>query len=293
MKLFISLVLLSSSLAAIACPVTADQYIGNINRVVRLEQGPTPSPTSPILTEKEFYQFRDRILKEFSPNFARVGRVLRIQASWKDPELNAYAAQKGNESWIYLSGGYARAAYMSRDAYYTVVCHELGHHLGGFPRKDNSWASAEGQSDYYSTAKCMKQMMKFDSNNRYLAKNLKLPQEIKDLCRKAHRTEDDYFVCLRSAKAAEDYGQMIQFRRTNSDPTRTVNLMLRDPNQVSQTNMSHPAAQCRLDTKLEGALCSINERITFSAVEEEQGACTRSKGYPVGARPACWFASSR
>lgn len=292
MKHLLGLILLSSSLSSYACPISADQFVQNHQRVANIEAR-AASPASPILTEKEFYKFRDNLLKEFSPNFARIGRVLKIDASWKDPELNAYAAQKGNESWIYLSGGYARAAYMSRDAYYTVVCHELGHHLGGFPRKNGTWASAEGQADYYSTAKCMKQMMKFDPNNRRLAQTLKLPAEIKQLCRKAHKTEDDYFVCLRSAKAAEDYGQMIQYRRTNQDPTQSVNLMLRDPRQVTQTNINHPEAQCRLDTKLEGALCNIHERVTFNANEEEQGACTPSKGYQVGVRPACWFARSR
>lgn len=292
-KNLIAFVLLASSSLSLACPVSADQFATKLKRVALLELNPSIStPESPIITEKEFYNVVNKVLKVYNTFFTAQGRSLKISASWKDQELNAYAAQEGKESWIHLSGGYAQAPYMSRDAYYTVICHELGHHLGGFPRKESSFASTEGQADYYSTAKCMKVILKFDPQNRRIAESLKIPPQIKALCRKEHRTQDDYYVCLRSVKAAEDYGRMSYFMKNKKNPETVVNLLLRDTNITHKTFPYHPEPQCRLDTKLEGALCNLNERLYFGEKDETQGACHKNKGHSVGMRPACWFASA-
>lgn len=293
MNILWTFVLLCFSFSTLACPVRPDHYAYKMNQVQRMEQDPNfPVPTTGVITKKEFYQVVQRVQKAYGPYFEWVGKRLKIQASWNDPELNAYATQVGNISSVYLSGGYARIPYMSRDAYYTVICHELGHHLGGYPHYEDSWASTEGQADYYSTAKCMKVILKFDPENRKLAQSLNIPPQIKALCRQEHKTEDDYYVCLRSVKAAEDYGRMMYFRNTGKNPDNAVSLLFRDNSRVAQTNPRHPEAQCRLDTKFEGALCNINERIYISPVDELQGACHPKKGHRVGFRPTCWFASS-
>jgi hypothetical protein len=44
-----------------------------------------------------------------------------------------------------------------------IICHELGHHVGGFPFVSGTpfggyWAATEGQSDYYSTQVCARTM---------------------------------------------------------------------------------------------------------------------------------------
>ncbi|MFN8846422.1 MAG: hypothetical protein ACK5V3_16885 [Bdellovibrionales bacterium] len=39
-----------------------------------------------------------------------------------------------------------------------IYCHELGHFLGGHPKKSNGWASTEVQSDYWSAQVCLPQL---------------------------------------------------------------------------------------------------------------------------------------
>jgi len=62
-----------------------------------------------------------------------------------------------------------------------------------------------------------------------------------------------------------------------------------DPNVVAETDDSHPATQCRLDTYLQGALCTKPVSEAFSDEDPAPGACTRSQGYAVGMRPLCWY----
>ncbi len=50
--------------------------------------------------------------------------------------------------------------YLTTDGLAMVACHEIGHFLGGEPKKlrgrsnKKSWSSAEGQADYYA-ARCL------------------------------------------------------------------------------------------------------------------------------------------
>ncbi|GAB4420954.1 MAG: hypothetical protein OHK0056_31630 [Bacteriovoracaceae bacterium] len=63
-----------------------------------------------------------------------------------------------NQFKLMILGGTARIEGMTRDAYAAIVCHELGHILGGEPRQSISgaeWSSAEGQSDYFAASNCL------------------------------------------------------------------------------------------------------------------------------------------
>ena len=46
---------------------------------------------------------------------------------------------------------------MTPDGFALVLCHELGHHLAGNPRVQ-AWAANEGQSDYFSTQSCAREL---------------------------------------------------------------------------------------------------------------------------------------
>jgi len=79
-----------------------------------------------------------------------------------------------------MFGGLARHETMTPDGFATVVCHELGHHLGGVPKKfswfGNSWASNEGQADYFGIMKCLRKMFEHEDN-------VKIVKEIDDKAR--------------------------------------------------------------------------------------------------------------
>jgi len=77
---------------------------------------------------------------------------LVIDKHWEDGTVNAYASENGNNDVISMFGGLARHPAITPDAFYLVACHEIGHHLGGAPKKGNTqWASNEGQADSVNT----------------------------------------------------------------------------------------------------------------------------------------------
>ena len=62
-----------------------------------------------------------------------------------------------------------------------------------------------------------------------------------------------------------------------------------DLSRVKKTSDEHPAAQCRLDTYLQGALCTQSVSTPLSDHFPAHGTCTKSQGYIVGMRPLCWY----
>ncbi len=83
---------------------------------------------------------------------------LEITGDWADGTVNAYASRVGSVCKVEMFGGFARYGSMSTDALIGVICHEIGHHIGGDPKYARDWASCEGQSDYFAQT-CMKKLL--------------------------------------------------------------------------------------------------------------------------------------
>src|SRR5690606_31922377 len=107
------------------------------------------------LSENQFHDVLNRIEAEFSGDAAARGARLIVSRLWSNGTVNASASRFGNSWIITMYGGFARHPAISYDAFAAVACHELGHHLAGVPKYNGTWASAEGQADYYSTLKCL------------------------------------------------------------------------------------------------------------------------------------------
>ena len=67
--------------------------------------------------------------------------------------VNANASQRGRTWIVNMYGGLARRPEITPDGFAMVLCHELGHHMGGFPFV-SGWAANEGQSDLFATLSC-------------------------------------------------------------------------------------------------------------------------------------------
>lgn len=242
------------------------------------------------ISRKEFNKILDTVKKVYVPIFKSQRMNFRIESQWEDKQVNAHAGTRGADRFILLYGGYARHKFMTKDAYLSVVCHEIGHHLGGFPKKNSStWSSTEGQADYFSTLKCMKEVLREDDDNKEIAMALDLPEEVKKQCRFQFPSANDYYICLRSAKAAEDHGKVIE--DINSKGTSSDVSLLTPSTYVTSTTIfkQHPEAQCRLDTKYQGALCNVSTKIALDDLDEEVGTCTYNNFNILGNRPSCWF----
>lgn len=253
------------------------------------------------ISEKVFQDVQDELAQIWIPRAKAQGGRLSFVSSWASGTVNAYAQRFGHEDewgeevppfddWrVVFLGGMARHKEMTRDGFSLIVCHELGHHFGGAPRLsgETSWASIEGQSDYFATAKCLRELWINAENDKQMAGKT-IPEYLQKACESQWRSEKDIFLCLRSGLAGLSAGRLFA---AIAPFTKAPKFETPDPKVVTKTQNSHPKAQCRLDTYLQGALCEMPFDIPFGN-DEITGACHLRNGQLTGQRPACWFKSS-
>ncbi len=115
------------------------------------------------LNEFEFNQLIDRVKKTMEPVVVKqTKKKIFFEKKWLDDEVNAHATRDDDDNLIIMmTGGLARHPMMTKDAFLLIVCHEIGHFLGGAPKQLRgntslrSWSSVEGQADYFATTKCL------------------------------------------------------------------------------------------------------------------------------------------
>lgn len=190
-----------------------------------------------------------------------------------------------------MYGGLARHPLMTEDAFAVVVCHELGHHLGGAPKKrmafavDPKWASNEGESDYFAGLKCLRKYFTGMDNQQTLSQ-LTVPEKVITACQKSFSNHDENLICQRSAMAGLAVSKFLQVVAKSK---KVPDFSSPDRKKVLLTSNSHPEAQCRLDTYFQAALCDKDENEEISNTDLSVGTCTHSNGYSVGFRPRCWM----
>lgn len=213
------------------------------------------------LSEADFHKTIELALNKLTPEVRKIlNKKLIIEGRWLDGTIDAYATRDDdNNAVIVMNGGLARHPEMTINGFLVLICHEVGHHLGGAPKilRGNSglrsWSSAEGQADYYATSKCLPAF--FDT---YL--------DMKESITMASLAVSKVFASL-----------MIGIPEPQ--------LSTVDSTTVTTTIYNHPRPQCRLDTYLAGANCEIGPDVPFDSVNPQVGACIRDRGI----RPACWF----
>lgn len=238
------------------------------------------------LTKEQFDAVIDKVEDIYAPIVSNMGATLKVERKWDDGTVNAYATRIGNWN-VNMFGGLARHATITEDGFALVLCHEIGHHLGGAPKVNgilNRWASNEGQSDYFATLKCLRKTF-LNDNNGAIVRKLKAPKALTDACASAWPNKDDKAICIRSGMAGASVAALFASLRNQAEskfetPDTTV---------VSTTNDAHPATQCRLDTYFQGALCEVSFNEDVSQKDEVKGTCHKSLGQSVGLRPLCWF----
>ena len=223
-----------------------------------------------------------------------MGGKLEIQRKWNDGTVNAYAKQSGSSWQVAMFGGLARHATINADGMSLVVCHELGHHIGGAPKKSGSifgggevnvWASNEGQADYFATLKCLRKTF-LNDDNISIVSAMEVPKALTDACTKSTKNDkEDNALCVRTGMAGKSVANL--FAALSKLPEAKFDTP--DTKKVSRTNDAHPKAQCRLDTYFQGSLCEISMNEDVSQKEEVKGTCHPSLGHKTGTRPLCWF----
>lgn len=261
------------------------------------------------IDEQKFLEIGERIGAHFAPIVSKHGGVLKMEMDWEDHTVNAYAKrEEGSNEWIvHMFGGLARREEVTPDAFTMVVCHELGHHLAGYPFKEGRWAASEGQSDYYASQVCARELWKNEHEENERARR-EVSKEVAFACNMNWRKREDRDLCYRVSNAGIALATLLS--RINNRPVDPA-MTSRDKSAVDFTFENHPDAQCRLDTYLSGALCNRpfdieiipglprgreegrntasaeRHAMRFSCRQEKDLDPRRSIRY--GARPLCWF----
>lgn len=210
---------------------------------------------------------------------------LAINELWNSKESNAYAVKLNNSWTITMQGELYRHPYLSNDGYALVVCHEMGHLLGGAPytiNKDKS--SVEGQADLWAIGSCLP---------RYLNAFGDVPdysdKRIVEICRSQNV---DLKTCYQSALAAESLARTLAHISGQMLPS----LYVRDNSVAQSTLLAHPTSQCRLDTFMNGIMCDVSDELDSLATIKESTLETtplRCKSSflknNASVRPSCWF----
>lgn len=238
------------------------------------------------ITEEEFNTLIDQVESLYSPIVSQFGGKLQVERNWNDGTVNAYAEQIEGIWSLSMFGGLARHKSITKDGFALVLCHELGHHIGGAPTyREGDWASNEGQSDYFATLKCLRRLW-LSEDNRSAVEALEVPDLVKTSCQKNWIEEVDQHICIRSSMPGESVARLFFDLSMQERPAQ---FETPDERVVAVTNHYHPSTQCRLDTYFQGALCEKSFNEDVSQTDETVGTCHRSRGHLTGMRPLCWF----
>ncbi len=300
----------SHYLEAHDCFTDADVRIPVFNSL--LEDGEEPTGIS----EEDFMLVLSEVEEVYTPVFEALGKTFTVNKLWTNDQVNASAQQSGDNWIINMYGGLARHEHATLDSFRAVACHEIGHHLGGAPKKAGwwgSWASNEGQSDYFATFKCMKKLIleglaagleiatpdisiyeveeltlvEEKCSERFAQEEDDRDEEGEDSEGENQEIQDNTFTsCRRAALAGLSLGRLLGSLR---DAEQHISLHTPNETVVTKTNDNHPEAQCRADTYLAGSLCNLDFNSELSDTDANTGTCNRAEGFEHGIRPLCWF----
>lgn len=251
------------------------------------------SDKSEGLSDLQYHAVIDKVESTYRPIIEAMGIKLTINRLWKNSRVNAGATKKGKEWIINLYGGYARHPLVTEDGYALVICHELGHHLGGTPKKildgeNPGWPSVEGQADYFATLKCLRKVFAKDDNVTYV-NQLTVPSIVTEKCSASFKTDWEVALCKRTSVAGLSVAAISADLRNTDVPT----VETPDLSVVETTFEDHPVPQCRLDTYFQGSICEVSSRNVLSTDDETKGTCHEVHGHANGLRPSCWFKTSQ
>jgi hypothetical protein len=237
------------------------------------------------MTEERFNEIIDEVEAVYAPIIKNDRRArLKVNRKWEDDTVNA-SAQQFWKLWIVnMYGGLARHPAVTDDGFALVVCHELGHHLGGAPKNSSpmTWASNEGQSDYFASLKCFRKVYEKDDNSSIIA-NMEVNPYARQMCESQWGNEEDQALCIRAAMAGYSLAKLL------SRGSRSLSFRNPDPSVVDRTNDRHPEGQCRLDTYFQGSLCPVPHTEDVSKSDATVGTCNRTRNDNIGIRPLCWY----
>ncbi len=237
------------------------------------------------MTEERFLSIVRSVSDIYAPIVEQKGGTLSMNNRWDDDTVNASAQKMGSKWVVNMYGGLARHQLTTDDGFALVVCHELGHHIGGAPRKGfSNWASNEGQADYFGSMKCLRRVLEKQDNILAVSK-MTVDAEVTNKCELIYKNAGEVALCQRVSMAGKSLGSLL----ADLGKSPKVDFTTPSPKIVTKTIDAHPEAQCRLDTYFQGILCDKSYDQDVDNADSKIGTCIALDGYKVGPRPLCWY----
>lgn len=242
------------------------------------------------MTEAQFLAIVKSVSDVYAPIVKGLGGNLVMVNAWTDPTVNAYAVKSGNDWEIHMFGGLARRPEVTADGFASVVCHELGHHLSGFPFYAGSDMAAEGGADWFATGACAKKVW---GNKLKENSDASLPASsgYKKWC--ADKGGD---LCVRELLAGQSLANLLA--KLNGEPVPSYQTP--DKTVVREIYEGHPKAQARLDTYLAGVVCQKGFPVAYRPGLPADGIGYNTKAAEAAAKkascanyPLSWYASPK
>lgn len=246
------------------------------------------------ITKAQFDKMIEDFKKEYEPIIKSHDARFHITNAWDDDTINAYAHKSQRRVWlINLKGGIGRLKEVTKDGVLSVLCHELGHLIGGYPQHDVVADMAnEGQSDYFSGHACMTRIFSKEPAETAKSRQTATPYA-KEVCDAVHKTQADQNLCYRIVMAGYNifYAAYLVI---NDEKLPKWGYDNRDKSVVDATYHAHPQPQCRFDTYVSAATClkKWDDSKIPTEAEDDTYSCNRGTyvdDYRVGVRPLCWF----
>jgi hypothetical protein len=244
------------------------------------------------ITKEDFDKAIDDVEALYTDIVASAGGTLKVVRNWDDGTVNAFARQTGGTWEVHMFGGLARHETVTPDGFALVVCHELGHHLGGAPRKLDwfgqiRWAANEGQADYWGVSKCFRKLLEGRGDSLTVVNKMDVDPEVQKTCDAQFGTSPEQTaICVRSAYAGRSLASLFHSLRGLSED---LSFSVKDPAEVEKTYHGHPMPQCRMDTYFAASACDIASHIDTDMDDPTIGTCNRTDGFQKGLRPLCWY----
>jgi hypothetical protein len=243
------------------------------------------------VTKEQFIDVIKQVDFLYDEEVTNAGKKLVFTPRWEDGTVNAFARQVQDTWEVHMFGGLARHPKITEDGFALVVCHEMGHHLGGSPRKKSdtnrlSWASNEGQADYWGAMKCLRRYFQKQGNNILKVQRMNIPSQVKNNCAGRFFDKEEQAICLRASMAGKSVASLFHSLRQLSRPLEFHTF---DSRIVETTYDGHPMPQCRLDTFYSASLCAVPTYASVDSQDPNQGVCSRQNGHEQGFRPLCWY----
>ncbi len=252
---------------------------GQLTSISRINDPAELCPAGGELTASQ-QKIIDQFENRYAADFKSLGREFKIFLDWDVMKPSAWTQEAGD---VHLNGGLLKHPKLTDDLLRLILCHEVGHHLGGHPKVDwLEWSSIEHQADYFAGTKCMRELL---ADDLVLVDLAGVPSKVVEDCSAQHKATHERNVCVRTILAGFAF---VDLYKKDSPLSMTEKEKTVAPN-TNRGLVNLTTSQCRFDNFYQSALCTADSKTRMPDDDEVEGSCHEATGLPVGARSACWF----